>query len=373
MNSTTRNRRTLLALGLALGLATPTLAEEITWRTDYNRARQEATEQGRPIVIDFTTDNCHWCRQLESRTFVDKEVSETLNAKCIPLRIDASKNPALAQALNIQTYPTLVYAASDGKILGYHEGFLEAPKMREHLTKLVNAVADPEWMVRDFRDALQAESVADHPRAVSLLRHILEDDKDRPIQKKARKLLEEVEGQAAGKLKEGQELIGQGKQTEAYEVVRGVVRNYRGTLAAREGDQLLVKLASRSDDSNPVLAQRAKGLLAQAREDYRSQQLVSCIDKCEAVVQQYNDFPEAAEARQLLADIRSSPDLARRAAEQMTDRLGTLYLALADGWVQKGDPQTAIFYLEKVASACPNTRHAEVAQVRLAQLQGPKK
>ena len=52
------------------------------------------------------------------------------------------------------------------------------------------------------------------------------------------------------------------------------------------------------------------------------------------------------------------------------DRLCTLYLALADTWLKKGQPQQAIFYLERVAQGFPNTRHAEEAQVRLSRLRG---
>lgn len=370
---TTWSRNELLALALVLGLSSLAPAQEITWRTDYNRARQEAAEHGRPIVIDFTTENCYWCRQLESRTFSDAEVTQLLNGRCIPLRIDASRHPQLVQALNIQSYPTLVYAGSDGKILGYHEGFLEAPKFKEHLGRLVTVVADPEWMLRDYRDALQAQSVHDHPRTVSLLRHILEDGKDRAIQVKARKLLQEVEAQAAEKLKEGQQLLKTGKEQEAFAVVRGVVKNFRGTLAAREGDQMLVKLASKAEENNPVRSQRARDLLAQARQDYRAQHLISCIDRCETLVAQYHDLPEGLEAQQLLTDIRSNPDMAKTAVEQMTERLGSFYLGLAESAIQKGQPQQAVVYLEKVVTGCPNTRQADIAQGRLAQLQGPRK
>jgi outer membrane protein assembly factor BamD (BamD/ComL family) len=48
-----------------------------------------------------------------------------------------------------------------------------------------------------------------------------------------------------------------------------------------------------------------------------------------------------------------------------------LYLALADTWLKRGQPQQAVFYLERVVQSFPNTRHAEAAQIRLSQIQGP--
>ena len=56
-------------------------------------------------------------------------VSKAHNA--VAVRIDADKDPRLVKALNIQSYPTLVFAASDGKILGIHEGFVDAAKFRQ--------------------------------------------------------------------------------------------------------------------------------------------------------------------------------------------------------------------------------------------------
>ena len=31
------------------------IAQEVEWRTDYNKARQEAVEKNRPLVLDFGT------------------------------------------------------------------------------------------------------------------------------------------------------------------------------------------------------------------------------------------------------------------------------------------------------------------------------
>ena len=43
---------------------------------------------------------------------------------------------------------------------------------------------------------------------------------------------------------------------------------------------------------------------------------------------------------------------------------------MAETWLQKGQPQLAIFYFERVVQQFPNTRQAETAQMRLAQIQG---
>ena len=72
------------------------------------------------------------------------------------------------------------------------------------------------------------------------------------------------------------------------------------------------------------------------------------------LIGQLRRLPEAAEAVQLAAEIKSNPEWAKQACDQMSDRLGVLYLALADTWLKKGQPQQAVFYLERVVQNFPH-------------------
>ena len=107
-----------------------------------------------------------------------------------------------------------------------------------------------------------------------------------------------------------------------------------------------------------------------AREDYRKQQYLACLDRCELLVATYGDMSESMEAGKMAAEIKKNPEWIKLACNQLGDRLSQMYLNLADTWLAKGEPQQAIYYLERVVQAAPNTRHAEVAQIRLSLLQG---
>ena len=65
---------------------------------------------------------------------------------------------------------------------------------------------------------------------------------------------------------------------------------------------------------------RARELLAQARQDYRTQQYLCCLDRCELLADAYADTEEAKEATELAAKIKDNPEWARRACDQMGDR-----------------------------------------------------
>jgi thioredoxin-related protein len=364
------NRLTLLVAGCCALLAAPAArAQEVEWRHEYNRARQEAADKGRPLFIDFGTESCFWCKQLEGRTFVDPEIRTLLNERFVPLRVDANRQPELAEKLNIRNFPTLVYATPEGRILGFQEGFIEAPKLKEQLTRTLFIVSTPEWMTRDYQDAVRSQGASDYAKTVSLLKNIIEDGKDRPVQLKARQMLQEIENQAAGKLAEARMQVDKGQTTQGVESLTSLAKQYPGTPAAREAAVVLQTISIRNEGGEERV-RRARDLLTRAREDYKAQLYLCCLDRCEVLVGSFSDLPEAAEAAQLASEIKSNPEWTKQAAEQVADRLCLLYLTLADTWLKKGQPQQATFYLERVVQMFPNTRHAEIAQIRLSQIQG---
>jgi len=146
------------------------------------------------------------------------------------------------------------------------------------------------------------------------------------------------------------------------------VKQYPGTPAARDANVLLESLANRAETAEER-ACRARELLARAKEDYKSQLYLCCLDRCEVLLNIYSDLPEATEAGQLAMEIKSNPEWTKQAADQLGDRLCLLYLTLADSMLKKGQHQQATFYLERIVQMFPNTRHAEVAQIRLSQIQ----
>jgi thioredoxin-related protein len=359
----------LLPLVIVLG-AGPAAAEEIQWRRDYAQARKEAEEKNRPLLIDFGTEQCFWCKRLDMTTFQDASVVALLNAKLIPLKIDANKEATLAQSLQITSYPTIVLGAPDGKILATIVGFKEAAEFAGIIQRALASAIAPDWMARDQQEAGKAIAGSDYARAIALLKGILEDGKDRPVQLKARQMLRDVEQQAAGRLARARQLQDKGQSLEAMDLLTELLRVYPGTQAAQDAGQLLNTLAAKPEIKNGQRTRRARELLAQAREDYRTQQFLCCLDRCEILAANFADLPEGTEAVQLAAEIKNNPDWMQTACDNLTDRLGLLYLAMAETWVRKGQPQQAAQCLERVIQACPGTRQAEAAQLRLSYLKG---
>jgi tetratricopeptide (TPR) repeat protein len=399
--------RALLIQTVALGAASVLLpaalvsraqAQAVEWRHDYVAARKEAVEKGRPMMLDFGTENCFWCRQLDNRTFTDPTIIRLLNQQFIALKVDANRNPNLTEALRIQNYPTMVFASPDGRVLGSQEGFVEAPVLKDLLDRVL-ANADPEWMLRNYQEACKAREAGDFDKALTLVKPILEDGKSRPVQTRAAQLLRELEQLAATKAlavsppplvkpvgppavnpvdpsavktTEPVPTLEQDSSQGSRAVValNEVARVIKAALASRQGAQMLITLASRNESAEQMRVRQAQDLLTQAREDYRKQNYLACLDRCEMLIHTYGDLSESLEANTMALEIQKNPDWIKLACDQLNERLCVMYLNLAESWLKKGQPQQAIFYLQRVLVTAPNSRHAEMAQVRLAQLQG---
>ncbi len=134
----TRFPLSTVALLLLLG---PAAADDLDWRTDYKAARKEATDTGRPLLLDCGTEACGFCRKLDATTFRDPAVIKRLGEKFIAVKIDGHADRQLAEALNVTAYPTLIVATPDGKVVGRHSGYLDAQQLLELLDKTPAASA----------------------------------------------------------------------------------------------------------------------------------------------------------------------------------------------------------------------------------------
>jgi uncharacterized protein YyaL (SSP411 family) len=364
--------RAALFLFVVVGAAAPaaSASEPIRWRTDYNSARKEAQEKGLPLLLDVGTDDCFYCRKLESTTFRDPRITSVLASGFIPLKVDANRDPHLARALKVQVYPTLVLAGADGKIHAFIEGYVDADRLSEHLKRTVANATTADWAARDYNEASKAIAAADYPRAVSLLKGLVKDAGDKPVGAKARQVLDEVERQAAGRVARAKDLELRGLSAEAMDALTEVVKSYAGTEAATDAAARMAGLAERPETQQLQRQRRARDLLALAKEEFRTQRYHDCLQKCEQLGELFPDLRESKEAAALAAEVKNHPERLAVACEQMNEKTAAMYLALADSWRKKGQDREAIACLEKVTKLSPNSKQAELAQTQLAQLRG---
>ncbi len=442
-------RRPLAGLALlGLLLAGPVArSADVAWRKDYAAARIEAQQTNRPLLLTFCMDDCPWCDALDTSTYRDPTVVKFLGERVVPLKVHKDEYPGLVRDLGIQSFPTIVVASPQGRILEVHKGYLKPAALGEMLGRAVakvepatpaapvetagpkeapaktvkspdkevpaktatttrpvpeppgvpeppaagesvaksgnvpeppSAVTSPaerngpgEWMEEDLRRAAEFIAHSEFSRAMSLLRRIVQAENAGPAQAKATALMRDVERQAADRLAKVKEAELQNRLPEAVSLARDLVTRYDGTEAAAEALTMLAGLNTRLEEKDRERLKQARMLTVLAREDYRSGQYLPCLLRCEEVIARYADLPEATEAGELAAQIKNNPERLQKICDNLPEVLGPVYLMTAELKIRQGEPQQAVFFLERVLQAFPHSKHAEVAQVRLSQIQGP--
>lgn len=362
--------RLFLIVAGTLLTAIPTWADDtIQWRTDYNAARKEAQTTGKPMLLEVGTENCMYCRKMQATTFQDTKIIELINGQFIPLRVDATQESTLVQALRVQMYPTTVLAGPDGKIHGFLQGYIAADQLKDHAERAVLAVTTPDWVARDLREATKALAAADYTRSVSLLKGVTATAADSPAKTKAAQILAELEQSAADRLARAESLESQGELTASMGVLAQLVRDYAGTEAAASASTRLTGLASRTGSHDQTRSLEARALLATARNEFRVEQYAECLDHCERLADSFAGLPEAVDAATLSAQITGDPVRMAIVCDQLDQRSAAMHLTLADSWMKRGQAREAQKELERVARNWPDTRQARTAQITLTKMQ----
>ena len=122
------NRKTAVAAVLAVCLfALSAAAYAISWKSDFQSALKAARESGKPVMVDFYTDWCGWCKKLDTDTYSNARVS-SLSDKFVCVKVDAEKNARLAAAYKVTGYPTVLFIDGNGAVLQKVPGYLPADR-----------------------------------------------------------------------------------------------------------------------------------------------------------------------------------------------------------------------------------------------------
>jgi thiol:disulfide interchange protein len=104
------------------GQETTAAGPRIHWLTNFEQGMDQAREKNRPVMIDFFTDWCGWCKTLDNTTYADAAVAKKAE-QFISLKIDADGQRSLAARYKVGAFPTILFIDTEGREIHRVIGF----------------------------------------------------------------------------------------------------------------------------------------------------------------------------------------------------------------------------------------------------------
>lgn len=117
---------------VAINAATVSGSEtsEIKKYDSFAEAQTAAKDANLPIFIDFYTEWCSYCKQMDTETFADPNVISWLEQNVVFVKIDAEdenrNRTEFAESYGVRGYPTFALVQADGSELDRAVGYLDS-------------------------------------------------------------------------------------------------------------------------------------------------------------------------------------------------------------------------------------------------------
>ena len=111
--------------------------EIIVWY-DFEEGISAALADGKDIIIDFYTDWCHWCHEMDKTTFADTSVISYMNDNFVAIRVNAESVTTnvtfkgttlnlkqLTTAFGIKGFPSYAFMTKDAEMITVVPGYLQ--------------------------------------------------------------------------------------------------------------------------------------------------------------------------------------------------------------------------------------------------------
>ena len=129
-----------LTMALVLGLALEAYA--LYWEDDLEAALAKAKKSQKPVMADFYTEWCGWCKKLDSDTYSDNKV-DGLAKKFICVKVDGDKNREAVSKYQIEGYPTIIFLNYEGRIDERVVGYRDANGFADIMNSVLKKTKKP--------------------------------------------------------------------------------------------------------------------------------------------------------------------------------------------------------------------------------------
>jgi thioredoxin-related protein len=153
----------LILAGCGGGGDTDRGGETNTWMS-FDAGMEMARNLDKPVVIDFYTSWCRWCKVMEKETFSDEGVASYLDEHFISIRLDAEQktgdlkyggrtySPAqLARKFRVRGYPAIAYLDSSGELVFIDMGFKKPKQFMVNLRYMTSGCPEKGVSIEEYK------------------------------------------------------------------------------------------------------------------------------------------------------------------------------------------------------------------------------
>ncbi|MFP4474539.1 MAG: thioredoxin family protein [Desulfatibacillaceae bacterium] len=96
-------------------------AMAVDWASSYEAGMARARQTGKPVMLVFHADWCHWCKKLEEDVFTSPKVGQA-SERLVNVRVNTDNNQELARKYKVRYLPTVYFLHPSGEILDEFQG-----------------------------------------------------------------------------------------------------------------------------------------------------------------------------------------------------------------------------------------------------------
>jgi thioredoxin-related protein len=144
-------------------------AGAINWM-GFDEGMAKARQESKPVMVDFYTTWCKYCKMLDDTTYKDPEIASLLNSSFVSIKVDAESTDKvthdgkemtkaeLAKAYGVQGYPTIWFFDEKGEKIGPLPGYSPPEDFKPVLTYISSGAYSKGVQYNDYVNSLKGAS-----------------------------------------------------------------------------------------------------------------------------------------------------------------------------------------------------------------------